>query len=57
MIQQLLGGAEGKPPDYFAADGMHPNDKGYGVWADLIAQRLLLDFERSGVVAEGVRPR
>lgn len=40
MVQQLLDGAK-----YFAADGMHPNDEGYVVWAELIAQRLLKEFE------------
>ena len=41
MVQQLFNGA-----DYFAADGMHPNDKGYNVWAELIARRLLFEFEQ-----------
>ena len=39
MVRRLLDGA-----DYFASDGMHPNDKGYAVWADLIAQSLLADW-------------
>jgi lysophospholipase L1-like esterase len=28
----------------FSADGMHPNDAGYGVWAELVAQQLLTMF-------------
>ena len=39
MVAQLMDGA-----DYFAADGMHPNDQGYALWADLIATRLLTDL-------------
>lgn len=36
MVQRLLDGAS-----YFAPDGMHPNDTGYTVWAELIASELL----------------
>lgn len=31
-------------PVYFASDGMHPNDAGYTVWGDIIAERLLLEW-------------
>ena len=31
---------------YFAADGMHPNDAGYALWADLLAQHLLSDMQQ-----------
>ena len=30
--------------DYFASDGMHPNDNGYALWADVIAARLLVEW-------------
>ena len=43
MVAQLLHGA-----DYFAADGMHPNDKGYALWAEIIAGSLLPALERRG---------
>ena len=43
MINTLLDGA-----NYFAEDGMHPNDAGYAVWADIIATRLLKSFEEEG---------
>ena len=36
MVAQLSNGA-----DYFASDGMHPNDAGYALWAEIIAQTLL----------------
>ena len=36
LVQRLKDGAA-----YFAEDGMHPNDAGYVVWAELIASRLL----------------
>ena len=35
LVAELLGA------DCFAADGMHPNDNGYRLWADIIAARLL----------------
>ena len=43
MVAQLRAGA-----DCFAADGMHPNDKGYALWAEVIAQRLLREWEHPG---------
>ena len=42
MIAQLLDGAA-----YFASDGMHPNDAGYLVWGELIAQTLLSGLRAS----------
>ena len=41
MVAQLRGA------DYFAADGMHPNDRGYALWAEIIAQRLLHEWQES----------
>ena len=31
------------PPDFYT-DGFHPNEKGYAVWAQIIAHRVMLDF-------------
>jgi lysophospholipase L1-like esterase len=31
---------------YFAADGMHPNDAGYALWAELLAHHLLSDMRQ-----------
>ena len=42
MVAQLMDGANS-----FAADGMHPNDRGYALWADIIAQRLLADLREA----------
>ena len=42
--------------DMFAADGMHPNELGYTVWGDLIAQRLLpmiRESDRAGSSGRG----
>ena len=39
QVRRLLDGA-----DYFASDGMHPNDAGYAVWADIIAERVLSEL-------------
>ena len=44
MVERLLDGA-----DYFAADGMHPNDTGYAIWADVIAERLIREFQGMGL--------
>lgn len=41
-------------PLLFSADGMHPNDAGYTVWADLIAQKLRPILSQT--VALGFRP-
>lgn len=35
----------------YAEDGMHPNDEGYAVWAELIAQRLVLQLRPHGAEA------
>ena len=44
MVQRLLDGAA-----YFATDGMHPNDAGYVVWAELIAGELLAKWQPAHV--------
>jgi lysophospholipase L1-like esterase len=46
LVHQMLDGG-----DYFASDGMHPNDTGYHLWAEVIAQRLLEEFEARAVQA------
>ena len=47
MVRRLLDGAA-----YFAADGMHPNDAGYVVWAEIIASELLAKWQ-----AEATEPK
>lgn len=50
MVRKLLDGA-----DYFAADGMHPNDAGYTVWGELIAERLLAEWASETQVGHRVK--
>jgi lysophospholipase L1-like esterase len=52
MVAQLLDGS-GSLDGYFAADGMHPNDAGYALWADIIAQRLLCEWSGAGAASSG----
>ena len=40
-VDAPLLGADGKPRrDLFAEDGLHLNDSGYAIWADLVAPHL-----------------
>ena len=32
------GGGEGRPP--YATDGLHPNEWGYGLWAEQIVSKV-----------------
>jgi lysophospholipase L1-like esterase len=44
LVRRLLDGVP-----YFASDGMHPNDAGYVVWAELLASELLATWKVSGL--------
>ena len=44
LVQRLLDGVP-----YFSSDGMHPNDAGYVVWAELLASELLATWKVSGL--------